>query len=213
MWAVPKQGPVVFATIAASEREIDGKIKQLRKALEPQVTSIQELPPFDLALAKELYDLLLKPVQPGWQSAKRLIVVTNAALGTLPLGLLTTGPSPIGAAEPLFAAYREAPWLARTHAVSMIPSTAALVTLRRLPPGSPRRERLIGFGDPYFNTQEEAEAERQAAPAAAQLASAKPRRRAAFPCRRVPRRIPPMSTRPNSRCCPAFRIRGRNCMP
>jgi len=172
VWAVPKQGPVVSATIAASEREIDGKIKQLRKALEPQVTSIQELPPFDLALAKELYDLLLKPVQPGWQSAKRLIVVTNAALGTLPLGLLTTGPSPIGAAEPLFAAYREAPWLARTHAVSMIPSTAALVTLRRLPPGSPRRERLIGFGDPYFNTQEEAEAERQAAPAAAQLASA-----------------------------------------
>jgi CHAT domain-containing protein len=56
--------------------------------------------------------------------------------------------------------------------VTMIPSTSSLLTLRRLPPGSPRRDPLIGFGDPYFNEQEAAEAERQAPAETLQLASA-----------------------------------------
>jgi CHAT domain-containing protein len=98
-------------------------------------------------------------------------MVTNGALGMLPLGLLTTASSPIGAAAPLFAAYRDAPWLARTHAVTMIPSTSSLLTLRRLPPGSLRRDKLIGFGDPYFNEQQAAEAEQPAAGETLQLAS------------------------------------------
>ena len=39
---------------------------------------------------------------------KSLIVVTNGALGELPLGLLPTAPSQIDAqAKPLFAGYRE----------------------------------------------------------------------------------------------------------
>jgi CHAT domain-containing protein len=171
VWALPKEGPVVFATISASSGDIDAKIKRLREALEPNVSTISAIPPFDLALAHELYDLLLKPVQSGWRPAKSLIVVTNGALGMLPLGLLTTESSPIGATAPLFAAYRDAPWLARTHAVTMIPSTSSLLTLRRLPPGSPRRNKLIGFGDPYFNEQQAADAEQQAAAETLQLAS------------------------------------------
>jgi CHAT domain-containing protein len=52
-----------------------------------------------------------------------------------------------------------------------VPSAAAIVTLRRLPRGSPARDKLIGFGDPYFNPEEAAEAEsEQAAPV--QVASA-----------------------------------------
>jgi CHAT domain-containing protein len=171
VWAVPKEGPVVFAAISASSGDIDAKIRKLREALEPNVSTISAIPPFDLALAHELYELLLKPVQSGWKPAKSLIMVTNGALGMLPLGLLTTASSPIGAAAPLFAAYRDAPWLARTHAVTMIPSTSSLLTLRRLPPGSPRRDKLIGFGDPYFNEQQAAEAEQPAVGETLQLAS------------------------------------------
>jgi CHAT domain-containing protein len=92
----------------------------------------------------------------------------------------------VGAAEPLFASYRNAPWLARAHAVSMIPSTASLVTLRHLPPGSPRRERLIGFGDPYFNAQEAAEAEKPADRESVQLASVAATRGVPFQTRAAP---------------------------
>ena len=50
------------------------------------------------------------------------------------------------------------PWLARTHAVTMVPSSAALRTLRGLPPGKPERSELIAFGDPYFSKEQHDEA-------------------------------------------------------
>src|SRR5436190_5263039 len=39
----------------------------------------------------------------------------------------------------------------------MIPSSAALRTLRNLPPGKPDRTALIAFGDPVFSTEQEEE--------------------------------------------------------
>src|ERR1700756_4758247 len=121
---------------------------------------ISDIPPFDLKLAYELYELLLKPVEGGWKPAKNLIVVTNGALGLLPLSLLPTAPSEMAQEEdPLFAGYRKVPWLARTHGVTTVPSAAALRTLRQLPPGKSGRGELVAFGDPYFNKDQEAEAE------------------------------------------------------
>ncbi len=165
VWAVPKDGAVAFAAVPTKAADLATKVHKLRESLELQVTLVSEVPPFDVALAYELYAALLKPVEAGWQSAKSLIVATNGALGELPLSLLPTAPSQFdAAANPPFAGYRDVPWLARSHAVTVVPSASALVTLRRLPPGAAGRDKLIGFGDPYFNAQEaaDAEAEQQA---------------------------------------------------
>jgi len=163
VWAVPKSGKVAFAAIHASSRDIASKIKRLRKSLEPDAQMISDIPPFDLDLAYELYGLLLNPVEPGWKPAKSLIVVTNGALGLLPLSLLPTAPSQAQDGDgPLFSGYRKVPWLARTHAVSIVPSAAALRTLRQLPPGPAGRSPFIGFGDPYFSVEQAAEAEQNA---------------------------------------------------
>jgi CHAT domain-containing protein len=160
VWAVPKNGPVAFAAIKASSGDIESKVRKLREALEPQAAMISDIPPFDLKLAHELYSLLLQPVESGWKPASNLILVTNGALGLLPLSLLPTAPVEIGSDDdPLFAGYRKVPWLARTHAVTTVPSAAALRTLRQLPPGKPNRGELIAFGDPYFSKEQEAEAE------------------------------------------------------
>jgi len=160
VWAVPKDGAVAFAEVPLKAIDLAAKVHRLRAALEPQIATVAEIPPFDLALAYELYGSLLKPVEAAWQPAKSLIVVTNGALGELPLGLLPTAPAQVDTqAKPLFAGYRDVAWLARTHAVTVVPSASALVTLRHLPPGSSTREKLIGFGDPYFNEAEAAEAE------------------------------------------------------
>jgi CHAT domain-containing protein len=162
IWVVPKDGAVAFAAVPATALELTAKVRRLRQALEPQVARIEEIPPFDLALAYELYGLLLKPVEAAWKEAKTLIVVTNGALGELPLGVLPTAPAQVDPqSKPLFVGYRDVPWLARTHAVTVIPSASALLTLRRLPPGSPQRNKLIGFGDPYFSEQEAAEAQNE----------------------------------------------------
>src|SRR4029077_5582334 len=80
--------------------------------------------------------------------------------GLLPLSLLPTAPTDVAQDDdPLFAGYRNVPWLARTHAVTTVPSAAALRTLRQLPPGKPGRSELVAFGDPYFNRDQQAEAE------------------------------------------------------
>jgi CHAT domain-containing protein len=156
VWAIPKDGPIGFSVIPASIGEIESKVNAVRNTLEPLAGFI---PPFDLADAYELYALLLKPIEPAWKPARNLIVVTNGALGLLPLSLLPTAPSVVSADTGLrFVGYRDVPWLARTHSVMVVPSASALLTLRRIPPGSSQRESLIGFGDPLFNEEQAAEA-------------------------------------------------------
>jgi CHAT domain-containing protein len=163
VWGVPKDGPAAFATIAATAGEIETKVRKLREALEPQAAMVSDIPPYDLALAYELYKLLLGPVEAAWKPAKNLILVTNGALGLLPLSLLPTASVDVKQdQEPLFAGYRAVPWLARTHAVTTLPSAAALSTLRQLPNGPDTRERLIGFGDPIFSKAQAEEAARDA---------------------------------------------------
>ena len=162
VWAVPKEGAVAFAEIKATAGEIQSKVRQLRQALEPQAAMISDIPPFDVKLGYELYTLLLQGVEAGWKKSKSLIVVTNGALGLLPLSLLPTAPAEIYVADdPLFSSYRAVPWLARNYAVTSVPSSAALRTLRQLPPGKPGRGELIGFGDPLFSPEQAEEAARE----------------------------------------------------
>jgi CHAT domain-containing protein/tetratricopeptide (TPR) repeat protein len=167
VWVVPKNGKVAFAAIHATYGDIGSKIHTLRKTLEPDAALVSDIPPFDLPLAYELYNLLLKPVEAAWKPAKNLIVVTNGALGPLPLSLLPTAPAAVKDDDsPLFSSYRDVPWLARTHAVTLVPSAGALRTLRQLPPGPTTRDPFIGFGDPIFSVEQakEIEAEAKARP-------------------------------------------------
>ncbi|MBI3700196.1 MAG: CHAT domain-containing protein [Afipia sp.] len=162
VWVLRKDGPVQFARINMTVGDLNTKVTRLREALEPQAAMISDIPAFDLKLASELYDTLLKPTEATWKPAKNLIVVTNGALGLLPLSLLPTAASEIKKDDdPLFSSYRKVPWLARTHAVTLVPSSSALVTLRKLPAGKPSRQELIAFGDPLFSEQQANEASSQ----------------------------------------------------
>jgi CHAT domain-containing protein len=164
VWVVRKGNPVQFARIKMSIGDLNAKVTKLREALEPKAAMISDIPPFDVKLASDLYNDLLKPVEDGWKPAKNLIVVTNGALGLLPLSLLPTAPAEITTDDdPLFSSYRKVPWLARTHAVTMVPSVSALETLRKLPPGKATRQDLIAFGDPLFSKEQADEAAAEAA--------------------------------------------------
>src|SRR5262245_29981240 len=155
VWVARKDSPVRFSRIKMTLGDLNSKVTKLREALEPKAAMVSDIPPFDVKLASELYGLLLKGNESDWKPAKNLIVVTNGALGLLPLSLLPTAPAEIKADDdPLFASYRNVPWLARTHAVTVVPSISALQTLRKLPPGKAKRQELIAFGDPYFNKEQ-----------------------------------------------------------
>jgi CHAT domain-containing protein len=152
VWVARKGSPVKFARLKLTLGDLNSKVTKLREALEPKAAMVSDIPPFDVKLANELYGLLLKDTESDWKPAKNLIVITNGALGLLPLSLLPTAPAEIKTDDdPLFSSYRNVPWLARTHAVTVVPSIAALQTLRKLPPGKATRQELIAFGDPYFN--------------------------------------------------------------
>ena len=153
VWVVSKHGPVTFRQIDATAGLIEGKIAKVRATLESSATSYAQFPRYNLEAAYELYDLLLRPVESAWTPAKSLVVVTNGSLGYLPLALLPTAPAtaPRDGEPTLFASYRDVPWLARTHAVTIAPSVASLQSLRQIPRASDTREPLIGFGDPFFS--------------------------------------------------------------
>jgi CHAT domain-containing protein len=159
IWAIAKSGPVRFKALAITSGELDEKVAKLRAALDPQALTINKIPPFDVALAHGLYERLLQPVEEVWRPARNLIVAANGALGFLPLGLLPTAEiQPAPDPKALFAEYRDVPWLARDHAFSVIPSVSALTALRTTALADNQRQKLIGFGDPYFNEAQAAEA-------------------------------------------------------
>lgn len=165
VWVLRKEGPVQFARIDLKLGDLNARVNKLREALEPNAALISDIPAFDLTLASDLYATLLKPTEANWRPAKNLIVVTNGALGLLPLSLLPTEPSKIDPNDdPLFSSYRKVPWLARTHAVTLVPSISALLTLRKLPAGTASRQQMIGFGDPLFSKQQADEAARDDKP-------------------------------------------------
>lgn len=159
VWVVRKDAPVRFARIKMTLGDLNTIVTKLREALEPKAAMISDIPAFDVKLAAQLYDDLLKPLESSWKPAKNLIVVTNGALGLLPLSLLPTAAADVKTDDdPLFASYRNVPWLARTHAVTLVPSASALQTLRKLPAGNSERQDLIAFGDPYFSKEQADEA-------------------------------------------------------
>ena len=114
---------------------------------------------FDLGLAHELYETLVGPVEPLIRDKKHLIVVPSGALTALPFHLLVTE-KPAVAVPPVdaprdLASYRDAAWLLRRHAVSVLPSVASLKALRTFARKDEAKQALIGFGDPVFNAEDE----------------------------------------------------------
>ncbi len=108
---------------------------------------------FDLALANELYAALLGPVEGLVKDKRSLLVVPSGALTALPFHLLVTE-KPTAAIPDKIEGYRNAAWLLKRQAVSVLPSVSSLKALR----GFARREQgvkpMTGFGDPVFNPSE-----------------------------------------------------------
>ena len=108
---------------------------------------------YDLMLANELYAALLGPVEGLVKDKRSLLVAPSGALTALPFHLLVTE-KPAVAIPDKIEGYRNAAWLLKRQAVSVLPSVSSLKALR----GFARRDRAVkpmtGFGDPVFNPSE-----------------------------------------------------------
>lgn len=131
---------------------LSGKIAAFRRGLDIAKASDAsgKTGLFDLGLANDLYATLLAPVEPLIRDKRSLLVVPAGALTALPFHLLVTE-KPAMAIPDRFDGYRNAAWLLKRHAVSVLPSVTSLKALRAFARRDQNIKPMTGFGDPLFD--------------------------------------------------------------
>ena len=155
---------VDWKRIALGSEAISQKVSAFRRGLDVSQASDASGKSglFDLAAANDLYVALFGQVEAVVKDKRSLLVAPSGALTALPFHLLVTE-KPAAAIPEKIEGYREAAWLLKRQAVSVLPSVASLKALR----GFARRDQAIkpmtGFGDPLFNPADSGTSEKRTA--------------------------------------------------
>ena len=99
--------------------------------------------PFDHARAHKLYKALFGEVD-DLIKGKHLLIVPSGPLTQLPFQVLVTRP-------PASGDHRAAAWLAREHAITVLPAVSSLKALRRVGKPSAAPRPMIGIGNPLLD--------------------------------------------------------------
>ena len=99
--------------------------------------------PFDHARAHRLYKALFGQVE-DLIKGKHLLLVPSGALTQLPFAVLVTAP-------PANGAHKAVAWLARDHAITVLPAVSSLKALRATGHPSAATKPMIGFGNPFLD--------------------------------------------------------------
>lgn len=104
--------------------------------------------PFDLTRAHELYRALFGQVAEQIRG-KHLLIVPSGPLAQLPFHVLVTEkPDPTLSGPD---AFRRAAWLAKHHAITVLPAVSSLKALRQHSKASRATRPMIGFGNPLLD--------------------------------------------------------------
>jgi CHAT domain-containing protein/tetratricopeptide (TPR) repeat protein len=98
--------------------------------------------PFDATRAHSLYKALFGQLE-DLISDKHLLIVPSGALTQLPLQVLVTEPSS-------GTDHRATAWLARKHAITVLPAVSSLKALRRVAKPSSAARPMLGIGNPLL---------------------------------------------------------------
>ena len=99
--------------------------------------------PFDQARAHALYTALLGEVEDLIRD-KQLLIVASGPLTQLPFQVLITAP-------PTSGSYGSTVWLARKHALTVLPAVSSLKALRRTVKASRAAKLYLGIGNPLLD--------------------------------------------------------------
>ena len=157
VWAVSKdqvlwkQVPLTSSAIANAARALRPAFAAVTRAAPDARAASVEGPTakqFDFVRARALYRLLLRPFEDLIGDKKHLLIVPSGPLTGLPFHLIVKEfPDPENGR---FAALRNARWLIRDHALTVLPSVASLKALRRSLKREPAQQPFVGFGNPKF---------------------------------------------------------------
>src|SRR5215831_447714 len=146
-----------WRTISLGEKDMAAKVAAFRRGLDVEEltksVSMGKAQLFDLAAAHELYVALFGPFEALIKDKPLLLIVPSGPLTALPFHLLVTDKPTIAVPQMQIndmAAYRDAAWLVKRHAVTVLPSVASLKALRVFARKGQGTKPMIGFGDPVF---------------------------------------------------------------
>lgn len=80
VWAISADGPAKFAQLNVSRNQMAKEVNELRKALDPGVATIDEIPAFNVGLANQLYQQILAPVENEFKSKQVMLTIPHAEL-------------------------------------------------------------------------------------------------------------------------------------
>jgi CHAT domain-containing protein len=154
-----------WRTISLGEKDMAAKVAAIRRGLDvdelTKSVAMGKAQLFDLAAAHELYVALLGPVEALIKDKPQLLIVPSGPLTALPFHLLVTDKPTVAVPQKQIndmAAYRDAAWLVKRHAVTVLPSVASLKALRVFARKGQGTKLMIGFGDPVFAPNQSAAA-------------------------------------------------------
>jgi CHAT domain-containing protein/tetratricopeptide (TPR) repeat protein len=128
---------------------LNGQVYQLRQSLTSETNK-----PYDAALAHKIYKETFGPIVGKIAGKKRLSIVANGALTSIPFGVLVTS-------DPSGKSLKNIDWLIRSYAVTVIPSIYCLKTMRAQGGSSSASKPMIAFADPVFSKTARNEAQAQ----------------------------------------------------
>lgn len=155
LWAVPKSGDPRWVMLDKSTGQLSGAVHAMRGLLGVggETRGAQRLGAGQqtdrtgevLKAGEELYKVVLGPVA-DLIDGKDLVIVPSTKLANLPFQLLVSQAAPAGSAD----RYRDASWLAKDHAMTVLPSVSALAALKNLPPAGNDRSPYLAFANPLL---------------------------------------------------------------
>ncbi len=158
VWVVTRER-ADWAEVEAGEDVLARHVAALRRGLDPMLLNDPEptasvgdaaavTKGFDLARAYTLYKVLLDRFTPLLAPKRHMLVVPTGPLTSLPFQVLLTDPPQPGLVGT--AALRNAPWLIRRNALSVLPSVQSLSSLRKLASSGTAVKPFFGIGDPVL---------------------------------------------------------------
>ncbi len=148
LFALTREG-AEWHTLPIKAEDLTKKVAAFRRGLSVDAASGSTAEQFDLALAHAVYKDLLGPAEGVLKHKRNLLMVPSGALTAVPFQLLVTEP-PVAASGDL-GAYRNAAWLVKQNAVTIVPSVSALKALRVFAAKDQATKPIVGFGDPVFD--------------------------------------------------------------
>jgi CHAT domain-containing protein len=140
LWVV-RPTKAEFLPLASGGQALAEAVKAVREEMDAVPTS--GLGKVDLGRLHALYQAVFAPAEAHLAGARHVMLVPSGALQSLPFGMLVTAPPGPD--------YRDAAWLARRHALSVLPSVSAIRALRQFARPVAAVHPFVGFGDPLLD--------------------------------------------------------------